>query len=244
MEFADVILPCLIFAAALLYSTVGHAGASGYLAAMALCSVAPEAMKPAALTLNIFVAVITTVQFSRAGHMRWRLLWPFAVASVPCAFLGGQIELAPHIYRPIVAVVLLASAVRLAWTVRRVDDAGAPPPIWLALPVGAGLGFVSGLTGVGGGIFLSPLFLLCRWAGIRTTAAVSAAFILVNSIAGLLGHAGASRALPPQLWLWAIAAVAGGTIGSWLGSRRAAPSSLRLLLVAVLIVAGTKLLLT
>jgi uncharacterized membrane protein YfcA len=114
----------------------------------------------------------------------------------------------------------------------------------LALPVGALLGFVSGLTGVGGGIFLSPLFLLCRWAGTRQTGAVSAAFILVNSIAGLLGHAGMNRGFPPQLPVWAVVAVSGGLIGSWIGSRKAAPPVLRALLIAVLLIAGGKLLLT
>jgi len=244
METLDILLPFLIFAAALLYSTVGHAGASGYLAAMALCGIVPAQMKPAALALNILVAVIGTVQFWRAGHFRWRLLWPFVVASIPCAFLGGRVDLAPHIYRPIVAVVLIASAVRLAWTVRRVDAPESPPHVARALPIGALLGFVSGLTGVGGGIFLSPLFLLCRWAGTKATAAVSAAFILVNSVAGLLGHARNSPEFPPMIAYWAVAAVAGGLIGSWIGSRKAAPPLLRGLLVAVLVVAGGKLLLS
>ncbi len=243
MEDAALILPILIFIAALLYSTVGHAGASGYLAAMALCGVVPAQMKPAALALNILVAVIGTAQFVRAGHFQWRLLWPFIVASIPCAFLGGRIDLAPQVYRPIVAVVLIASAARMAWIVRRVDDVGTPPPVALALPIGAVLGFVSGLTGVGGGIFLSPLFLFCRWAGTKATAAASVAFILVNSIAGLVGHAGADRSFPPQLGSWALAAVAGGAIGSWLGSRKAAPPVLRALLAVVLVVAGGKLLL-
>ncbi len=241
-----LLLTSLIFLAALLYSTVGHAGASGYLAAMALCGVSTTLMKPTALVLNVIVATITTVQFARAGYLKWSLLWPFALASVPCAFLGGRIELAPTVYRPIVAVVLLMSAVRLFWTIRRVDAADGPPAIAISLPVGAGLGFLSGLTGVGGGIFLSPLLLLFRWADTRTTAAVSAAFILLNSVAGLLGHSGlsTSRALPAQLPYWAVAAVVGGLIGSWLGSRRAAPPVLRLLLVAVLTIAGGKLLLT
>jgi len=242
MASVDVVLPVLIFLAALLYSSVGHAGASGYLAAMALCGIAPAQMKPAALVLNILVAVIGTIQFVRAGHFQWRLLWPFVIMSIPCAYLGGRVDLAPHIYRPIVAVVLIASAIRMAWIVRRADDVGPPPTLRVALPVGALLGLVSGLTGVGGGIFLSPLFIFCRWAGTKGTAAVSVTFILVNSIAGLLGHAGASRSLPPHLATWAVAAVAGGAIGSWLGSRRAAPPVLRGLLVAVLVVAGGKLL--
>lgn len=244
MDNVAFLLPLLIFLAALLYSTVGHAGASGYLAAMALCGVVPAQMKPAALTLNVLVAAIGTWQFVRAGHFRWRLFWPFAIVSIPFAFLGGRIGLAPDVYKPIVAVVLIASAIRLAWTMRRTDAEGRPPPVGVALPVGAGLGFISGLTGVGGGIFLSPLLLLCGWAGTKPTAATSAAFILVNSLAGLAGHAAVSREMPPQVSGWAVAAIVGGAIGSWVGSRRAAPPTLRMLLAVVLVVAGAKLLMT
>ena len=238
----SLLLAGLIFAAALLYSTVGHAGASGYLAALALFGVVPAVMKPTALILNILVATITTIQFARAGHFRWKLLLPFAGLAVPCAFLGGGIRLEPSLYRPLIALVLVFSAVRLLWKSRSADGTIRPPAWWIALPIGAVLGFIAGLTGVGGGIFLSPVLLFCRWADVRTTAAVSAAFIWLNSVAGLLGHASAGLALPPQLSLWAAAAVTGGLLGSWWGSRQAQPAVLRQMLAAVLVIAGGKLL--
>ncbi|MBI5380678.1 MAG: sulfite exporter TauE/SafE family protein [Opitutae bacterium] len=239
----DLLLTGLIFAAALLYSTVGHAGASGYLAVLALFGIAPAEMKPAALILNVLVATIATIQFARAGHFRWSLLRPFAVAAVPCAFLGGGIRLDPALYRPLIALALLCSAARLILVRRRDDDAIRSPAWWQALPIGAALGFIAGLTGVGGGIFLSPVLLFCRWADTRTTAAVSAAFIWLNSIAGLLGHASTGQMLPRQLPMWAAAAMLGGALGSWWGSQRAQPAGLRQMLATVLILAGGKLLL-
>ena len=240
----NLLLAGLIFAAALLYSTVGHAGASGYLAALALFGVVPAVMKPTALILNILVATITTIQFARAGHFRWKLLLPFAGPAVPFAFLGGGIQLEPSLYRPLVALVLVLSAARLLWKSRCADGPIRQPVWWIAAPIGAVLGFISGLTGVGGGIFLSPVLLFCRWADVRQTAAVSAAFIWLNSVAGLLGHASAGLELPRQLPLWAAAAVTGGVLGSWWGSRQAQPAVLRKMLATVLIIAGGKLLLT
>jgi uncharacterized membrane protein YfcA len=235
-------LATLIVVAAALYSMVGHAGASGYLAAMALYGLAPAVMKPTALVLNILVAAIATIQFARAGHFAWERFWPFAIASIPFAYLGGSLALPDVLYRWIVGVVLVYAAVRLFVSAGgRSTDEVKPVPRTLGLPLGAGIGFLSGLVGVGGGIFLSPLMLLARWADTRTTAAVSAAFILVNSIAGLLGHVTSVRMLPPGItWLGA-AAVAGGLVGSTLGSRRLAPAALRRMLAIVLVVAAVKL---
>lgn len=237
-------LAALIFIAALLYSSVGHAGASGYLAAMALVGVAPLVMKPTALVLNLLVASVTTWQFVRAGHLRWRLLAPFVITSVPCAYLGGGIQLDAAIYRPLVGLVLVLSAVRLGWTAKQGEIEVRPVAPVVALPVGAGIGFLSGLTGVGGGIFLSPVLLLCRWANTRETAGASAAFILLNSAAGLLGSWKSGVQFAPHLAWWAAMALIGGAIGSWWGSRKAAPPVLRQLLAAVLVVAGLKLVLT
>ncbi len=241
-----VILTLLIFAAALLYSTVGHGGASGYLAAMALFGLAPETMKPAVLVLNIFVAGLGTFRYTRAGCFAWNIFWPFAVVSVPLAFQGGTMHLPPHIYRLVLGLVLLFAAWRLAVK----QSAHAPAqlrPILLpvALLLGAAIGLLSGLTGVGGGIFLSPLLLLVGWADVRKTAGVSAAFILVNSIAGLAGqfvHGHGIHSLPQPLLWWVPAALIGGIIGSELGSRRLAPMTMRRLLAAVLVVAGLKML--
>lgn len=209
----NAVVGLLIFLAALLYSSVGHAGASGYLAAMALCGVDPGTMKPTALLLNILVAAIATLQFWRAGCFSWSLFWPFAVVSAPCAYIGGTIAPAAF-YKPLVGAVLLYASYRMLRSAAAAPGSLRRIPLVLALSLGALIGLLSGLTGVGGGIFLSPLLLILRWAEPRQTAGVSAAFILVNSVAGLLGHLSKLASLPPALSWWALAAVAGGTIGS------------------------------
>lgn len=234
----------LIFLTALLYSAVGHAGASGYLAVMSLLAMAPAAMRPIALSLNLVVALIGTVQFARAGHFRWSLFWPFALSSIPAAYLGGRIALPGAAYRIIVGVVLLLSALRFIITLRAPDDAKRTVPLPLALLIGAALGLLAGLTGVGGGIFLSPVLLLAGWANLRTTAATSVTFILVNSAAGLIAQRAALAAVANVAPMWALAAVAGGLLGSHLGSRRLPSSALRATLAAVLVAAGLKLVLT
>jgi uncharacterized membrane protein YfcA len=235
-------LAILIFLAAILYSSVGHAGASGYLAAMALMSVQPDMMKPTALCLNIIVATIGTIQFARAGHFAWNILWPFAITSIPFAFLGGAMNLPYHYYKAAVGVVLLFAAFRLMFSAKKGAEADPKRlPILAAMIAGSGIGLLAGLTGVGGGIFLSPLLLLANWATVRQTAAVSVAFILVNSIAGLAGNYASVRFLPPEIPLLAVAAASGGLIGSYLGSRRAAPIVLRYLLAVVLVLAGFKM---
>jgi len=241
------LLTGLIFCAAMLYASVGHAGASGYLAAMALFGVAPTVMKPAALALNILVATIATTKFYRAHAFSWPIFWPLAVTSVPCAFLGGLITLPSAYYKPLVGVVLVYSAWR-TWRAAAEMNPGpcTPPSRAVLIEIGAGLGLLSGLTGVGGGIFLSPLLLLNRWAETKTVAGTSAAFILVNSIAGLAGVASAATTtvLPPPLPLWAFAAVVGGYIGAELGSRRFGNPTIRRLLALVLLIAGVKMILT
>lgn len=242
MPIDHLILAVLIFAAAVLYSSVGHAGASGYLAAMALVGLAPAMMKPTALTLNILVAVIGTYKFYRAGAFSWSLFWPFAVASVPFAFLGGTLALPGHIYKPVVGVVLIYAAWRSFRSAGATNQPLADRPFLpILLIAGAAIGFLSGLTGVGGGIFLSPLLLLCRWAEVRVISGIAAGFILVNSVAGLLGAFTSGAVLAPSWPYWAAAAVAGGFIGAEYGSRRLAGPTLRRILAAVLVVAGVKM---
>ncbi|HEX8636331.1 MAG TPA: sulfite exporter TauE/SafE family protein [Pyrinomonadaceae bacterium] len=247
MNTNDVlILALLILAAAALYSSVGHAGASGYLAAMALFGLAPATMKPTALCLNILVASIATFRFWRAGCFHWPLFWPFAVASIPLAFIGGAITLPNAIYKQIVGATLLYAAVRLFLFTRAQAEAATATrrvPLATAILFGGLLGFLSGLTGVGGGIFLSPLLLLSGWADTRRTAGVSAAFILVNSIAGLSGNLTNLHALPPALPYFALAAIVGGVVGSEFGSRRLTSVTIRRLLAVVLVVAGVKMIL-
>lgn len=247
MSEADLILAALILIAAALYSSVGHAGASGYLAAMALFGLSPEVMRPTALALNILVALLAVYRYSRAGQNDWRLLLPFAIASVPAAFLGGLIDIPPWLYRPLVGVVLLFSAFHLVRTARRSEDIDAAvkrPPVPAALASGAGLGILSGLTGTGGGIFLSPLLLFMGWAGTRPASGVAASFILLNSIAGLAGTTFSVGSLPAALPLWAIAALIGGLIGTQLGTRTLPVPAVRYALGLVLVVAGGKMILT
>jgi hypothetical protein len=245
----SLILAALIFLAATLYSSVGHAGASGYLAAMALVGLAPDAMKPTALALNVLVAIIGTVNYIRAGHFDWRTFYPFAILSIPAAFVGGVIHLPATIYKPAVGLILLVAAAQLVRSARQamVADVGGcnvVVPLVPAMGVGAGIGLLSGLTGTGGGIFLSPVLLFTGWSGTRRTSGVSAAFILVNSLAGLAGTTVTLTALPVSLPLWIVAALIGGLIGTQLGSRWLPITTLRYLLAAVLVIAGLKLILT
>ncbi len=228
---------------AFLYSSVGHAGASGYIAVMALAGLAATEIKPAALFLNVLVASITFWQFYRAGHFVWRLFWPFALLAVPFAFLGGYLQLPIRVFHLLVGAVLLFSAARF-WLRPSEDPIRAAPTRMIALGSGAGLGLLSGLTGTGGGIFLTPLLLFMRWAQAKQAAAVSAFFILCNSLAGLLGNLKQTGYFPSfVLWL-AAAVVFGGTLGSYLGSQRLKPEWIKRLLAVVLLIAGMKLLFT
>jgi len=232
----------LFFAAAVLYSSVGHAGASAYLAAMALVGVAPDTMRPTALVLNLFVSTIVVVRFARAGHLPWRSLVPLAIGSVPMAFLGGSIELPGEAYRPLVAVVLLAGAWRLATATSPTSDEERPGvPVLAGILAGAAIGLLAGLTGTGGGIFLTPLLVLAAWTGTRDAAGLSGAFILVNSIAGLSGLLTGGVSLPPAVPLWIGCVLAGGFIGSWLGAGRFTILNLRRVLAIVLVLAAVKL---
>ena len=238
-----VVLSAAVFIVALLYSSVGHAGASGYIAVMSLLSLAPAEIKPIALALNILVASIGTWQFWRAGHFSWNLFWPFAVLSVPFAFLGGYLDLPTQVFKVIVGCVLLLSAAQLLLR-PPIDGESKPPGKPVAVSIGAGLGLLSGLTGTGGGIFLTPLLIFMRWAKTKTASAVSALFILLNSASGLLGNISATKTFPAFAVSLLVSAGVGGAIGSHLGSRRLAPMAIKRLLAVVLIIAGTKLIFT
>jgi uncharacterized membrane protein YfcA len=238
---------------ALLYASVGHAGATGYTAVLALAGAAPAVIRPTALVLNVVVAAIGTVQFVRAGHFRRGLFLPLAAASVPCAALGGAIGLSTAAFETLLGIVLLCSAVRIVTEAVGARGAGTPaagadrqvvrtirPPL-LGL-LGAGIGLLSGLTGVGGGVFLTPVLLAIRAAPVRQVAAVTAPFILVNSLAGLAGFMAAGGSLPPLGLPLVAAAVAGGVIGAQLGAFRLPVPILRLVMAVVLLVAAAKLL--
>ena len=229
-----------IFVVALLYATVGHGGASGYIAVMTLFGLAPAVIKPTALVLNILVATIGTWQFYRAGHFRWQLFWPFAVLGIPAAFIGGSYKLPVPIFQALVGVVLLLSAVRFLYDPREAAQT-QPPKRLTAIFVGGVLGLLAGLTGTGGGIFLTPLMILLRWAPTKIASATSVVFILVNSIAGLLGTLSATKSFPTLAVVLVAAALIGGSAGSYLGSQRFSPVIIKRLLAAVLLIAGLKL---
>src|SRR5881628_2340919 len=244
MDTAHLVLLFLAIALiAFLYSSVGHAGASGYIAIMTLFGIVPAVIRPTALVLNILVASIGAFQFWRAGHFCWKLFWPFALLSIPAAYVGGYLQPSASVLRILIGIVLLLSAARLVF--RRSDPPQTfSPPRPMAISVGAGLGFLAGLTGTGGGIFLTPLLLFCKWAHIRQAAAVSALFIWVNSIAGLVGYFTKVHSIPSLGLVLAAAAIIGGIIGSHLGSKRFAVRVISLFLATVLLIAGTKLLFT
>ena len=240
MDSSSLLIVLAVFIVAVLYSSVGHGGASGYLAVMAFMAVAPEVTRPTALVLNLFVASIGTFQFYRAGYFSWRIFLPFAITSIPFAFLGGMITLPTTAYKILLGIVLMLAALRLAWKFSP-DIEIKQPPIWICLAIGAVIGLLSGLVGVGGGIFLTPVLLLMNWSETKTAAGVSALFILVNSISGLLGNLAQVEKLPPNVWIWVGAAIAGGLIGSTLGSRKFNSLMLRRVLALVLAFAGFKL---
>jgi len=240
----EPLLPLGFFLIALLYSSVGHAGATGYLALMALAGVAPEAMRPTALVLNLAVASIAVLRFSRAGQLPWRSLSLFLIGSVPAAFVAGSLSIPDQIYRPLLALVLIVAAVRLAARAQRdvTSERGTTPPTPLVSAlVGGGVGLLAGATGTGGGVFLTPLVIARRWATTRSAAGLSAGFILANSIAGLAAKPASLAQLPDTLPLALLAAALGGLIGSELGARRVRLVTLRRLLAAVMVVAAARL---
>ena len=210
---------------------------------MTLFGLAPGTIRPTALVLNILVAIIGSFQFWRAGFFSWKLFWPFALLSIPAAYVGGYLQPSAGVLRILIGAVLLFSAARLFF--RKSDPPDENPPTKpAAIGVGAGLGFLSGLTGTGGGIFLTPLLLFCKWAMIRQAAAVSALFILVNSTGGLVGYFSKTHSIPILGMYLALPAIIGGTIGSYLGSRRLPVRGIAIFLATVLTIAGIKLIFT
>lgn len=259
---AEWMLTALIFVIAGLYAAVGHGGSSGYQAAMALLGTEPALMKPIALTLNIIVSGIASWRFLRAGYFSWRVFLPFALSSVPMAYLGGQVTLPAQYFKPLLGAVLVFAAYRLVVpqkarpstvpdsasllhepTSSASDLLTAPnPPHWLtALAIGAALGLLSGLVGVGGGIFLSPLLVFMNWARLREISGISAVFILVNSAAGLAAKPASLALLPPALAIYALAAVVGGWMGAGYGRLHLSNTAIRRVLAAAILIAGVKL---
>ena len=212
--YQEILFYVLLALVAFLYSSVGHGGASGYLALMAFFSFAPETMRPTALLINIFVSLIAFVQYYRGGFFKWNLFWPFALASFPAAFIGGMISVDVGLYKKILAVLLLFSVVRLLGIKFKKATFDVKQNLYLALLIGAIIGLFSGMIGIGGGIILSPIILLMHWADMKKTAAVSALFIFVNSIAGLAGLFAKGFEFKTEMGVMIVLALIGGIAGS------------------------------
>ena len=240
----EIIFYLLLFLVAFLYSSVGHGGASGYLALMAFFSFAPETMRPTALILNIFVSLIAFIQYYRSSHFQWKLFWPFSIASIPAAFIGGLIVVDAKIYKTILGVLLLFPVVRLGGVKFNVEETKKEQSLSTSLLIGALIGLFSGMIGIGGGIILSPIILLLHWANMKQTAAVSALFILVNSLAGLAGLFTKGFDFRPEIIWMIVVAFAGGLAGSYMGAMKFESSNLKKLLAIVLLMAAIKLLFT
>lgn len=239
----EATIAILLAVVAFLYASVGHGGASGYIAVMTLLGFAPEVVRPTALLLNLFVSAVAFAQFARAGHFRWKLFWPFAVASVPMAWIGARIHLDVVVYKRILAVCLVIAVLRLLGLFGGGDERRQAPGFVVALGIGAVLGLVSGMIGIGGGILLSPLLLVFGWSTAKESAAISAAFIFVNSMAGLVSMA-SSKGLGMfggEHLIWIAAALAGGSLGAYVGAQRFSQVRLRQVLGIVLLFASFKL---
>ncbi len=232
----------LVLVVAFLYASVGHGGASGYLALMAIFGMAPEVMKPTALLLNLFVSLIAFVQFYRGGHFVTKIFWPLALASVPMAFAGGLVNIHAQAYKKILGIVLIIPITRFLFfpNIKAAELKKSDPGI--SILIGAGIGFLSGVIGIGGGIILSPVLLLLKWTDQKQAAAISAAFIFVNSLAGLAGQITRGIVFNTNMYLLVVAAVAGGLVGSYMGALKFKQGVLKYILALVLMLAAFKLL--
>ena len=239
-----IVFYLLLFVVAFLYASVGHGGASGYLALMAIFSIAPEVMKPTALLLNLFVSLTSFIQFYRGKHFNWKIFLPFAVASVPMAFVGGLITVDAFIYKKILGLLLIIPIIRFLFFANISVTEIKKSNIYLSLLIGAAIGFLSGLIGIGGGIILSPILLLLKWTDMKKTAAISALFIFVNSLSGLAGQLTKGIHFNPDMYAYVAIAFAGGSCGAFYGSLRFNQSVLKYMLAIVLMVASYKLLFT
>jgi uncharacterized membrane protein YfcA len=237
----DVMIILFLALVAFLYAAVGHGGASGYIAVFTLCGIALPVYKPLVLLMNIMVAGSSFIQYRSKGFFRWSLLWPFLVASIPAAFLGSMVVVPQKMYKLILGLALVYPVLRLSGLLNMKQGREWPFSFWLALLTGSVIGFASGFLNIGGGIFLSPVLLLLGWAQMKEAAAVSAAFIVCNSAAGLGAVNWKEYAMPQWGWFWLMGAVAGGLLGGWLGSGYFSTKFIQRLLALVLALASYKL---
>ncbi len=235
---------CLLFIVAMLYSSVGHGGASGYLALMAIYAFSPAVMKPTALILNLFVSLTSFIQFYRGEHFKWKIFMPLALASIPLAFLGGLILMDASVYKKILGLLLFIPVIRFLFFSNIPDNELKKSSILVSVLVGSVIGFVSGLIGIGGGIILSPILLLLQWTNQKQTAAISALFIFVNSLSGLAGQLTKGITFSPDMLSYAGIAFAGGLCGAYLGALKFNQNVLKNTLAVVLMMAGWKLIFT
>jgi len=241
---ATLIFYIILFVVAFLYASVGHGGASGYLALMALYGFAPEVMKPTALLLNLFVSLTSYIQFYRGGHFKWKIFLPLALASIPMAFVGGLLTIDATIYKKILGALLLLPILRFFLLKDNKQAGTVESQIWVSVFIGAGIGFLSGLIGIGGGIILSPILLLLNWTNQKQTAAISALFIFVNSLSGLFGQLTKGIHFSTDMLWMVVIAFGGGLLGAWFGSLKFRQEVLKFTLATVLTMAAFKLLFT
>jgi uncharacterized protein len=237
MEWYWFILLALI---AFLYASVGHGGASGYLALMAIIGVETCFMRSTSLTLNLFVSIVAFVNYYRKGFFRLKLLLPFVLASMPMAYLGARIMVDPKIYKIILGIFLIIATARMLFHPKERKE-WIPFSVIVAVIIGAILGLFSGMIGIGGGIILTPILILLGWATLKEAAAVSALFIFLNSTTGLVGVIHSGFQLVPGFYLWVIIGVVAGILGSWVGSTKISTNGLRYVLAGVLVFAAFKL---
>ncbi|CAN5579311.1 sulfite exporter TauE/SafE family protein [soil metagenome] len=234
----------LLFIVAFLYASVGHGGASGYLALMALFAISPDVMKPTALMLNLFVSLTSFIQFYRGKHFLWKIFLPLAIASMPMAFIGGMIKLDGDIYKKVLGIFLLFAVARFLFFANTPTDQLKKSNVYLSLLIGGLIGFISGLIGIGGGIILSPIILLLKWTDQKQTAAISALFIFVNSAAGLAGQFKNGIQFTDNMVWYVVIAFVGGLLGAYFGALRFKQTILKNVLAVVLLMAAFKLLFT
>lgn len=241
-QSALILFSAVLAIVAFLYASVGHGGASGYLALMALFSLPIAVMRPSALLLNILVSGVSFYFYKKAGHFNWKLFYPFAITSIPASFIGGYLNVNPQIYKQVLGVLLIISILRMLGLIGS-KNSGAIKSLnlYIALIAGACIGFFSGMIGIGGGIILSPLILLLNWGSVKQTAAASALFIWVNSVAGMIGLLMADNEIPQFAYMLAIIATAGGVAGGYFGSLKLETKMVKQILAVVLLIAAVKL---